>query len=158
MLIIKYQESNLIKLKGKEMLFFTSLRGVASSEVKVHRDTGEVKVLATDILMDLGRPINEAMDIGQVSGAFIQGMGWMTTENLFYNDKGSLVSHAPSTYKIPNVQDMPRHYRIELLENEENYANVRGTKAVGEPYYCWPLVFGRPFKMLLPTLEEPSHK
>src|SRR5690606_25353742 len=62
-----------------------------------------------------------------------QGMGWVTTENLFYNDQGFLLSHAPSTYKIPNVQDTPRVFNIELLENDENYANVRGTKAVGEP-------------------------
>jgi len=83
--------------------------------------------------MDLGRPVNHDLDIGQISGAYIQGLGWVTTENLFYNDQGFLLSHAPSTYKIPSIQDTPRHFQIELLKNDENYANVRGTKAVGEP-------------------------
>ena len=83
--------------------------------------------------MDLGRPINHDLDVGQVSGAFTQGLGWVTTENLFYNDQGLLLSHAPSTYKIPNVQDTPRKFVSELYQNDENYANVRGTKAVGEP-------------------------
>lgn len=124
-------EFNKITGHGNAFLYFT--QGAACSEVQLDKDTGEVKVLRTDILMDLGRPVNENLDIGQVSGAFIQGLGWVTTENLFYNDQGLLVSHAPSTYKIPNVQDTPRIYNIELLENDENYVNVRGTKAVGEP-------------------------
>ena len=101
--------------------------------MKLNRDTGEVKVTRTDILMDLGRPINKDLDIGQVSGAFIQGMGWVTMENLVYDDQGYLLSHSPSTYKIPSVQDVPRTFNVELLKNDENYANVRGTKAVGEP-------------------------
>ena len=121
------------KLKGRGNAFLYFTQGAAASEVSVDQDTGEVKVLRTDILMDLGRPVNEALDVGQVSGAFIQGMGWVTTEKLFYNDRGALLAHAPSTYKIPNVQDVPREFRIELLANEENRANVRGTKAVGEP-------------------------
>ena len=83
--------------------------------------------------MDLGRPINKDLDIGQVSGAFIQGMGWGTMENLVYDDQGFILSHSPSTYKIPSVQDVPRTFNVELLKNDENYANVRGTKAVGEP-------------------------
>ncbi len=117
--------------KGNAFMYFT--QGAAVSEVSVSRDTGEVKVLRTEILMDLGRPINAALDEGQVSGAFIQGMGWVTTEKLFYSEGGKLLSHSPSTYKIPSVQDTPRDFKITLLANEENYANVRGTKAVGEP-------------------------
>jgi xanthine dehydrogenase large subunit len=124
-------EFNKMTGQGDAFLYFT--QGAACSEVSLNKLTGEVKVLRTDILMDLGRPVNEDLDIGQVSGAFIQGLGWVTTENLFYNDQGLLLSHAPSTYKIPNVQDTPRVYNIKLLENDENYANVRGTKAVGEP-------------------------
>ena len=108
-------------------------QGTACTEVSLNKDTGEVKVLRTDILMDLGRPVNHDLDIGQVSGAYVQGLGWVTTENLFYNDQGYLLSHAPSTYKIPNVQDTPRTFNIKLLENDENFMNVRGTKAVGEP-------------------------
>ncbi len=124
-------EFNKLTGEGNAFLYFT--QGVACSEVELNRDTGELKVRQVDILMDLGRPVNKDLDIGQVCGAFIQGMGWVTTENLVYNDQGYLLSHAPSTYKIPNIQDTPRIFNIELLENEENYANVRGTKAVGEP-------------------------
>lgn len=124
-------EFNKLTGQGDAFLYYT--QGTACSEVSLNRDTGEVKVLRTDILMDLGRPVNEDLDIGQVSGAFVQGMGWVTTENLFYNDQGLLLSHAPSTYKIPNIQDTPRIFNIKLFENNENYMNVRGTKAVGEP-------------------------
>jgi xanthine dehydrogenase large subunit len=124
-------EFNKMTGEGDAFLYFT--QGAAASEVSLNKTTGEVKVLRTDILMDLGRPVNEELDLGQISGAFIQGLGWVTTENLFYNDQGLLLSHAPSTYKIPNVQDTPREFSIKLLENDENYANVRGTKAVGEP-------------------------
>ena len=124
-------EFNKLTGQGDAFLYFT--QGTACTEVSLNKDTGEVKVLRTDILMDLGRPVNHDLDIGQVSGAYIQGLGWVTTENLFYNDQGYLLSHAPSTYKIPNVQDTPREYNIMLLDNDENYANVRGTKAVGEP-------------------------
>jgi xanthine dehydrogenase large subunit len=116
--------------KGNAFLYFT--QGVAASEVSIDQDTGEVKVSRVDMLMDLGRPINEALDIGQVTGGFIQGMGWVTTEKLFYN-KSLLMSHAPSTYKIPNIQDTPRIFNVRLLNNNENKANVRGTKAAGEP-------------------------
>jgi xanthine dehydrogenase large subunit len=124
-------EFNKLTGQGDAFLYFT--QGTACTEVSLNKDTGEVKVLRTDILMDLGRPVNHDLDIGQVSGAYIQGLGWATTENLFYNDQGFLLSHAPSTYKIPSVQDTPRKFHIELLENDTNYANVRGTKAVGEP-------------------------
>lgn len=124
-------EFNKLTGQGTPFLYFT--QGAACSEVSVNTGTGEVKVLQTDILMDLGRPVNESLDIGQIAGAFVQGLGWLTTENLYYNDQGLLLSHAPSTYKIPSIQDIPRKFHIELLENDENYANLKGTKAVGEP-------------------------
>jgi xanthine dehydrogenase large subunit len=116
---------------GGAFLYFT--QGVAVSEVSVSRQSGEVKVLRSDVLMDLGRPVNEALDRGQVSGGFVQGLGWMTTENLFYSPGGKLLSHSPSTYKIPSIHDIPRDFRIDLLTNSGNLVNVRGTKAVGEP-------------------------
>lgn len=124
-------EFNKLTGQGDAFLYFT--QGTACTEVSLNKDTGEVKVLRTDILMDLGRPVNHDLDVGQVSGAYIQGLGWVTTENLFYNDQGFLLSHAPSTYKIPSIQDVPREFNITLLDNDENFANVRGTKAVGEP-------------------------
>ena len=123
------------KGQGHPFLYFTN--GVALSEVVIDRFTGELKVLRSDILMDLGRPINAAIDYGQVSGAFVQGMGWVTTENLIYDAKGDLLSHSPTTYKIPNIQDTPRVFNIDLLPNDEP-KNVRGSKAVGEP----PLLLG----------------
>jgi xanthine dehydrogenase large subunit len=121
---------------GKPFLYFTN--GVCCSEVSIDRFTGEVKVLRSDILMDLGRSINEGIDYGQVCGAFVQGMGWATTENVYYDAKGKQVSHSPTTYKIPNIQDVPREFSMKLLENHGNIVNVRGSKAVGEP----PLVLG----------------
>ncbi|MEY4631504.1 MAG: hypothetical protein RIQ81_1624 [Pseudomonadota bacterium] len=121
------------KLKGQGQAFLYYTQGVAASEVELDRFTGEVKVRRVDILMDLGRPVNHGLDLGQVTGAFIQGMGWVTTENLVYNNDGLLVSHSPSTYKIPSSQDTPRVFNVNLIENEGNVVNVRGTKAVGEP-------------------------
>jgi xanthine dehydrogenase large subunit len=121
------------KMTGQGQAFLYYTQGVACSEVSVDPSSGEVKVLRVDILMDVGRPINEGLDLGQVTGAFVQGMGWVTTEKLFYNGHGLLLSHSPSTYKIPNVQDTPRVFNARLLENGRNTKNLRGTKAVGEP-------------------------
>lgn len=121
------------KLSGQGDPFFYFTQGVACSEVLIDRLTGELEVSRVDLLMDLGRPINAALDVGQVTGAFVQGMGWCTTENLVYDDKGALLSHSPSTYKIPSIQDTPRAFDVRLVENHGNPKNVRGTKAVGEP-------------------------
>lgn len=126
------------KLTGQGRPFFYFTQGVATSEVQVDRRTGEIKVVRVDILMDLGRPINEELDLGQIWGGFVQGMGWVTTENLVYSPEGLLLSHSPSTYKIPSVQDTPRTFNVKLIPNDGNAINVRGTKAVGEP----PLLLG----------------
>tara|TARA_B110001454_G_scaffold218991_1_gene249039 strand:- start:80292 stop:82652 length:2361 start_codon:yes stop_codon:yes gene_type:complete len=120
------------KETGQGSPFFYFTNGVAASEVSIDRYTGELKVLRSEILMDLGRPINEAIDHGQVTGAFVQGMGWVTTENLFYKN-GRLLSNTPSTYKIPSVQDIPRVFKCHLIDNQINVRNVRASKAVGEP-------------------------
>jgi xanthine dehydrogenase large subunit len=117
--------------KGDAFLYFT--QGAGCNEVTIDLDTGEVKVVRTDILMDLGRPINEGLDVGQVTGAYVQGMGWVTTEKLFYSKSGALLAHAPSTYKIPSIQDTPRVFNVDLLANDDNKVAVRGMKAVGEP-------------------------
>jgi xanthine dehydrogenase large subunit len=133
----RYPGIHFNKLTGQGHPFFYFTNGVACSEVSIDRFTGEVKILRTDLVMDLGRPINEAIDMGQVTGAFVQGMGWVTTENLFYK-KGYLVSHSPSTYKIPSVHDIPRIFNCRLINNDQNSRNLRGSKAVGEP----PLLLG----------------
>ncbi len=124
------------KVEGKAFNYFT--QGMAVSEVSVDEYTGEVKVLRVDLLMDLGRSINPGIDRGQVAGGFVQGMGWVTTENLFYDERRNLISHSPTTYKIPNIQDTPREFNIHFIENLNNDCNVYGSKAVGEP----PLLLG----------------
>lgn len=116
---------------GTPFSYFTN--GVAVSEVQIDTWTGEYKVLRTDILMALGRPINPGIDKGQVTGAFIQAMGWVTSEKLFYNKDGRLLSHSPTTYKIPNIQDTPRIFNVAFINNDENHQNVHRSKAVGEP-------------------------
>ncbi|WP_347359729.1 xanthine dehydrogenase molybdopterin binding subunit [Bdellovibrio sp.] len=117
--------------QGTPFKYFTN--GVAVSEVQVDLLTGEYKILRSDILMDLGRRINPGIDRGQVTGAFVQGMGWVTSEKLFHNKDGKLLSHSPTTYKIPNVQDTPRVFNVDFIENHENRENVHRSKAVGEP-------------------------
>lgn len=121
--------------QGKPFFYFTN--GVAASEISIDRFTGELKVRRVEIFMDLGRPINPGIDLGQVTGAFVQGMGWVTTENLFYRD-GRLLSISPSTYKIPSIHDIPRVFKCHLIDNPLNVRNVKGSKAVGEP----PLLLG----------------
>lgn len=128
---VEHLDFNKLLGQGRPFLYFT--QGAACSEVEINKYTGEVKLLRSDILMDLGHPINDALDRGQVAGAFIQGVGWVTTEALYYNSQGLLLSHAPSTYKIPSIHDIPRIFNIDLIENNHNQINVQGTKAVGEP-------------------------
>lgn len=129
----RYDGIHYNKETGQGQPFFYYTNGVAASEVSIDRFTGEVKVLRSDILMDLGRSINHGIDRGQIAGGFVQGMGWLTTESLCYNEKGQLLSHSPSTYKIPSVHDIPRAFNIDLLDNPNNAKNLRGSKAVGEP-------------------------
>jgi xanthine dehydrogenase large subunit len=81
----------------------------------------------------VGRSINPALDIGQIEGGFVQGMGWLTTEQLVWNDQGALSTHAPSTYKIPTTGDVPDHFKIDLWPEPNREDNVFGSKAVGEP-------------------------
>jgi xanthine dehydrogenase large subunit len=121
--------------QGAPFLYFTN--GVAVAEVLIDRFTGDLKVERLDVLMDVGKSINPGINMGQVIGGMIQGIGWCTTEKLVYNDKGALLSYSPTTYKIPNIQDIPDQFYVNLIDND-NKVNVRGTKAVGEP----PLVLG----------------
>jgi xanthine dehydrogenase large subunit len=116
--------------RGTPFLYFTM--GTACSEVLIDRFTGELKVLRSDVLMDIGKPINPGVDRGQLVGGFIQGMGWVTTEELRYTPSGELLSHSPTTYKIPNVNDLPEQFSMQWLD-VENPVNVGGSKAVGEP-------------------------
>jgi xanthine dehydrogenase large subunit len=115
---------------GSPFLYFT--QGWAVSEVLIDRFTGQVSVERADVLMDIGKPINPGIDHGQMTGAFIQGMGWVTTESLRYAPNGELWSHSPTTYKIPNIQDVPKTFNVDSMEFD-NSVNIRGSKATGEP-------------------------
>ena len=118
-------------LTGRPFYYFAY--GAACTQVAIDTLTGESRVLKVDILHDVGRSINPAIDIGQIEGGFIQGMGWLTTEQLVWNDKGLLTTHAPSTYKIPTAGDVPRHFKVDLWPEPNREDNVFGSKAVGEP-------------------------
>jgi xanthine dehydrogenase large subunit len=128
-------------LTGRPFYYFAY--GAACSEVAIDTLTGESRVLKVDILHDVGTSINPAIDIGQIEGGFVQGMGWLTTEQLVWNDKGLLSTHAPSTYKIPATGDIPEHFKIDLWPEPNREDNVFGSKAVGEP----------PFMLAISVLE-----
>ena len=112
--------------------------GAAVSEVVVDTLTGEWKLLRADALYDAGQSLNPAIDIGQVEGAFIQGMGWLTTEQLWWNAAGKLMTHAPSTYKIPGISDCPEDFRVRLFENRNVEDSIHRSKATGEPPLLLP--------------------
>jgi len=114
--------------------FFYYAYGAAVSEVIVDTLTGENRILRVDILHDCGDSLNPAMDLGQVEGGFVQGAGWLTSEEVCWNDKGELQTHAPSTYKIPTCSDLAPDFRVTLLENAANREDtIYRSKAVGEP-------------------------
>jgi xanthine dehydrogenase large subunit len=116
---------------GKPFFYFAF--GAACSEVAIDTLTGEMKTLRADILHDVGASINPALDLGQVEGAFIQGLGWLTTEELVFDAKGRLTTHAPSTYKIPVASDAPPDFRTRLHMRPNATESVYRSKAVGEP-------------------------
>lgn len=107
--------------------------GMAVSEVEVDTLTGKHRLLRTDILHDVGDSINPLIDQGQVEGAFIQGLGWVTSEEMKYDKSGNLLNHSPDTYKIPAITDIPVDFRVELLNDAPNPAAIKKSKAVGEP-------------------------
>jgi xanthine dehydrogenase large subunit len=134
-----------ITLSGRPFYYFAY--GAACAEVAIDTLTGESKVLKVDILHDVGRSINPAIDVGQIEGGFVQGMGWLTTEQLVWNDKGYLSTHAPSTYKIPTAGDVPEHLKVALWPEPNREDNVHGSKAVGEP----------PFMLAISVYEALRH-
>ncbi|MDG3576180.1 xanthine dehydrogenase molybdopterin binding subunit [Rhizobium sp. YJ-22] len=132
---------------GKGHPFYYFAYGAACSEVSIDLLTGEYMMERTDILHDVGKSLNPALDIGQIEGAFIQGMGWLTTEELWWDDKGRLRTHAPSTYKIPLASDRPKVFNVKLADWAENAEPTIGrSKAVGEP----------PFMLAISVLEALS--
>ncbi len=120
------------KARGRPFFYFAY--GAAVSEVVIDTLTGENRVLRVDILHDVGKSLNPAVDMGQIEGGFIQGMGWLTTEELCWDDAGQLMTHAPSTYKIPTANDRPDDMRMAIWEKGENRSQtIYRSKAVGEP-------------------------
>lgn len=118
---------------GKGNPFYYFAYGMAVSEVSVDVLTGEYKLIRTDILHDVGDSLNEEIDIGQIEGGFIQGVGWCTTEEIKWDNKGRLLTHSPDTYKIPTINDIPEVFNVELLKDYPNEGTIRKSKAVGEP-------------------------
>jgi xanthine dehydrogenase large subunit len=114
--------------------FYYFAYGAAASEVEIDTLSGEYRVLRADLLHDVGSSLNPAIDIGQIEGGFVQGMGWLTTEELVWDDKGRLATHAPSTYKIPACSDLPADFRVALWPTNPNVEDtIHRSKAVGEP-------------------------
>lgn len=121
------------KARGKGIPFFYFAYGAAVSEVEVDGFTGMKRVLAVDILHDVGDSLNPGVDRGQIEGAFVQGMGWLTGEELKWDKNGRLLSHSASTYQIPSIGDAPHAMRVALLSNAAQSGVIHGSKAVGEP-------------------------
>ena len=119
-------------VSGQPFLYFAY--GAACAETTIDTLTGEMSVDRVDILHDVGRSLNPGIDIGQIEGGFVQGMGWLTTEELVYDNAGVLKTHAPSTYKIPTAFDVPEDFRVELMPSDGNQEDtIHKSKAVGEP-------------------------
>ncbi len=124
--------------KGKGTPFYYFTFGMSISEVELDVFTGKHELLRTDILHDVGESINPLIDKGQIEGAFVQGLGWVTTEELRYDEKGHLLTHSPDTYKIPTIDDIPKDFRVAFTKDTANPNNIKRSKAVGEP----PFVHG----------------
>ncbi|CAN7362597.1 xanthine dehydrogenase molybdopterin binding subunit [Phenylobacterium sp. LjRoot225] len=117
--------------RGRPFYYFAY--GAAVSEVVIDTLTGEHRVLAVDILHDVGRSLNPTIDLGQIEGGFLQGQGWLTTEEIVFDDEGRLLTHSPATYKIPTASDRPAHLNISLWKGENVEPTIHRSKAVGEP-------------------------
>lgn len=136
--------------------FFYYAYGAAVSEAIVDTLTGEYRLLRADIVHDCGDSLNPAMDMGQVEGGFIQGVGWLTAEELWWNEAGELMTHAPSTYKIPTCSDCPPDFRVQLLQNTANREEtIYRSKAVGEPPFMLGISAFHAIRDAIATDEQP---
>ena len=119
-------------MQGNPFYYFTY--GACISEVVIDTLTGESRVMSADILQDCGATLNPDIDLGQIEGGFVQGLGWVTSEELVWNKEGHLLTHGPSTYKIPGSRDIPTEFKVHILENAPNrIPTIYRSKAVGEP-------------------------
>jgi xanthine dehydrogenase large subunit len=151
------------KAKGRPFLYFAY--GAACAEVTIDTWTGEMKVDRVDILHDVGSSLNPAVDLGQIEGAFVQGMGWLTTEELVFDEEGRLRTHAPSTYKIPCASDVPEEFHVALYKSKGNREDtIYRSKAVGEPplmlgISVWAAIFNAVASLkpgVIPKLDAPA--
>lgn len=126
-------EIHCVRTWGQGKPFFYFACGAAVSEVEIDIHTGQSRVLRVDILHDVGSSLNEGIDRGQIEGGFIQGMGWLTGEELLWNSRGRLLSHGASTYQIPSIGDTPPDFRVAFLRDAAQAGTIHGSKAVGEP-------------------------
>lgn len=127
------------KEKGRGKPFYYYAFGMAITEVLLDVLTGRHTILRTDILHDVGDSLNPAIDLGQVEGGYVQGNGWVTTEEIKWDEQGNLLTHSPDTYKIPSVQDIPKDFRTALLQGVPNPGTIRKSKAVAEPPFMLAL-------------------
>ncbi|TCL10157.1 xanthine dehydrogenase molybdenum binding subunit apoprotein [Shimia isoporae] len=141
--------------KGQGRPFYYYAYGAAVAEVSVDTLTGEYRVDRADVLHDVGKSLNPVLDKGQVEGAFVQGMGWLTSEELWWDDAGRLRTHAPSTYKIPLAGDIPREFNVNLADWSENRElTIKRSKAVGEPPFMLPVCVFEALGMAVASVNE----
>jgi xanthine dehydrogenase molybdopterin binding subunit/xanthine dehydrogenase small subunit len=140
--------------RGKPFHYFAC--GAAVTEVEVDGFTGMHRVLRADILHDVGDSINEGVNRGQIEGGFVQGMGWLTTEELKWDDKGQLLTHSPDTYKLPAVGDMPQIFNVSFLKNAMQKSVVFGSKAVGEPPFMLAISVREAIRDAVAAFGEPG--
>lgn len=143
---------------GKGRPFYYYAHGAAVAEVEVDTLSGEYRLTRADILHDVGDSLNPAIDIGQVEGGFIQGMGWLTSEELKWNEQGRLISDGPATYKIPAFGDLPPEFNVELLQGHPNsQASIYRSKAVGEPPFMLGMSVWSALRDALASLADYRH-
>jgi xanthine dehydrogenase large subunit len=140
--------------RGKPFHYFAY--GAALTEVEVAGLTGEHRVTRVDILHDVGNSLVPTIDRGQIEGAYIQGLGWLTCEELVWNAKGHLLTHGPSTYKIPAVGDAPEAFNVALLSHADQHNSIHGSKAVGEPPFMLALSVVAALRHAIAAFGEPG--
>ena len=139
--------------RGKPFYYYSY--GAAVSEVLIDTLTGEYEIRRVDILHDVGKSLNKTIDMGQIEGGFIQGMGWLTCEELFWGPDGALKTHAPSTYKIPLASDRPDIFNIKIASWSRNLEKtIKRSKAVGEPPFMLAISVHEAIQMAVASVSD----
>ena len=144
------------KGQGEPFHYFTY--GMAVTEVEVNIITGKVRLLRADLIEDAGKSINQMIDKGQVIGGFVQGLGWVTCEEIKWNDQGKILNSSPDTYKIPTISDVPADIRVALLEDAPNHNTIRQSKAVGEPPFPMAISVWLAIKYAVSSVFKHKHE